>query len=324
MTLDNLFLYGPLAASALLFGYGLITFALKLGDRASGRVRRRLEMTTHDAAIRASVREGVREGGIARADSGPSRSGLGSLQAMVTTAGVGVGPSGLLGIVGGVAGGLFALQVLFVPLIPTLAALVLSAVIAFSGMLIWLRGLAKKRVKQIETQFPDALDLMVRALKIGLPLSATMEVVAKDMPLPISGEFRQVFEEVNYGKSLNDALSHLCERVPLDDLRYFAVAVQIQNETGGNLSEILSGLAAIIRERFRLFRKVQSITTEGRMSAWFLTGFPIAIAGIIQLIKPDYYTQLAGEPFFYPVAFVVLALLVMNFVAMKVITAIKV
>ena len=178
--------------------------------------------------------------------------------------------------------------------------------------------------KQFEEQLPDALDLIVRSLKIGHPVASAIGVIAQEMPAPIGPEFAIVSEKVAYGHELTTALAEMQERVPAPDLGYFAMAIQIQSEAGGNLVESLQKLANVIRDRYRMFRKVHAITAEGRFSAWALSSFPFAIAFAITLIRPDYYNQVAQADWFPYVAVLVVFLLIVNVVMMRLLTTIKV
>lgn len=191
-------------------------------------------------------------------------------------------------------------------------------------IVMYLKMARGKRIKAFESQLPDALDLMVRSLRIGHPVSASIGLVAREMPDPIGSEFGIAFDEVTYGSDVPSAFADLAARMPVPDLEYVSVAIQIQEESGGNLAEVLSGLSKVIRDRFRMFRKVAAITAEGRFSAYFLSGFPFFIATMIQLIKPDYYTQVMNVPLFAPLAIATAVLLIMNVVAMRILTNIKV
>ncbi len=151
-----------------------------------------------------------------------------------------------------------------------------------------------------------------------------MGAIARELPAPISAEFATAFQEVSYGQDIPAALLKMTERVPLPDLRYVAMAVQIQQESGGNLVESLSKLSVVIRDRFRLFRKVKALTVEGRFSAWFLSCFPAVVVLGIQAVKPDYYTRVMDFPYFPHLVTVTVILLIVNVIAMRLITKIEV
>ena len=181
-----------------------------------------------------------------------------------------------------------------------------------------------RRTRRFEEQLPDALDLLVRSLRVGHPLSSALNVVATEMPDPIGTEFGLAVDEITYGAQVPDALDRMTQRVDLQDLRYFAVVISIQYSSGGNLAEVLGELCKVIRERFQMFRKVRAITADGRISAWFLSAFPVTMIFLMQLIKPDYYTQVADHPMFKPMVIATFMLLVVNVLAMRLMTNFKV
>lgn len=203
-------------------------------------------------------------------------------------------------------------------------AIPLAAIIGIGSVLLYLgRAKAKRRAK-FEEQLPDAIDLIIRSLKVGHPLSGAMGVISRELPAPISTEFGIAFQEVSYGQDIPTALANMSERMPLPDLRYLTMAVQIQQESGGNLVESLSKLCAVIRERYRMFRKVKALTAEGRFSAWFLSGFPVVVVLGIQAIKPDYFTRVMDFAYFPHLVVATIILLIINVIAMRVVTTIKV
>jgi tight adherence protein B len=153
-----------------------------------------------------------------------------------------------------------------------------------------------KRLLKMEQQLPEALDLIGRALRAGHALQNGLKMVGEEMAEPISGEFRITSDEVNFGVSMQDALTNLTTRVPSTDLRYFVIAVLIQRETGGNLTELLDNISTIIRGRLKLLGAVRVLSAEGRMSAWILSILPFALAGVINLLNPDFLAPLWGDP----------------------------
>lgn len=200
----------------------------------------------------------------------------------------------------------------------------LAAAIGVGPVLLYYVVLRTGRIAKFEEQLPDAIDLIVRSLRVGHPLSASITVIAREMPAPIGEEFRIASEAVSYGLGIPDALRAMTERVPLPDLGYLMVAVQIQQEAGGNLVESLAKLATVIRERFRMFRKVKAITAEGRLSAWLLSFFPIVIGLGITVTKPDYYTSVSDFPLFTTLVVITGIMLVVNILVMMTITKLKV
>ncbi|MHA1529979.1 MAG: type II secretion system F family protein, partial [Alphaproteobacteria bacterium] len=131
-------------------------------------------------------------------------------------------------------------------------------------------------------------------------------------------------DETTYGMTITDALDRLAERVPVPDLRFVAIAINIQSTSGGNLAEILAGLSAVIRARFKLFRKVRAITAEARWSGWFLSIFPVIALLLVQVVQPDYYDRVSDHPLFLPGAILTVILLVVNVFFMRMLVNIKV
>ncbi|MGF1551379.1 MAG: type II secretion system F family protein [Paracoccaceae bacterium] len=202
--------------------------------------------------------------------------------------------------------------------------ILIAIICGYGSLYIWLSNKAKARISLMEEQFPDAVDLMVRSLRVGHPITAAIAIVAREMPDPLGTEFGLISDEATYGMNLNDALDRLASRVPLPDLRFFAIAINIQSVSGGNLAEVLDGLSKVIRSRFKLFRKVRAITAEARWSGWFLSVFPIIALLLVQVVKPDYYETVDDHPLFIPGAVVTFILLIINIFFMRMLVNIKV
>jgi tight adherence protein B len=185
--------------------------------------------------------------------------------------------------------------VAFVLAWPVLAGAPL-AVLAALLPLAWVRRCRAKRIAQLEQQLPEAADLISRALRAGHSFPSALGMVGEELSNPLGGEFQLTFDEISFGVSMNDALKNLVARVPLMDLRYFVIAVLIQREAGGNLSEILENISQIIRERLKLLSKVKVLSAEGRLSAWILGVLPFALAGVILLINPGFFMGLIHDP----------------------------
>ncbi len=199
-----------------------------------------------------------------------------------------------------------------------------AVVMGVGGVYTWVNSKAKKRLSMIEEQLPDAVELMVRSLRVGHPFSSAVGIVAKEVPDPLGSEFGIIADEAAYGRDIADSLKALAERMDMQDLRFLAVAVSIQSQSGGNLAEILEGLSKVIRARFKLFRRVKAITAEAKWSGMFLSGFPIAALVMINLIQPHYYDNVKDTAAFIPAALVVGALLIANIIFMKIMVNIKV
>jgi tight adherence protein B len=152
-----------------------------------------------------------------------------------------------------------------------------------------------RRMRAFEEQFPEALDLIARALKAGHAFATGLKMVADEMPEPVGPEFRKTFDEQNFGLPMKDALDNLTFRVPLLDVRFFATAVLIQRETGGNLSEILENLAHVVRERFKILRQVRVYTAHGRFTGYVLLALPAVLGIALSFINPDHMNLLFKE-----------------------------
>jgi tight adherence protein B len=192
------------------------------------------------------------------------------------------------------------------------------------GIYLWVNSKARKRLALIEEQLPDAVELMVRSLRVGHPFSSALGVVAKEVPDPLGTEFGVIADEAMYGRDVAESLKAFAERMEMQDLRFLAVAVSIQSQAGGNLAEILEGLAKVIRARFKLFRRVKAITAEAKWSGMFLSAFPIVALVLIQVLKPDYYDEVKETALYIPAALGVVTFLVVNVIYMKIMVNIKV
>lgn len=199
-----------------------------------------------------------------------------------------------------------------------------AVVMGVGGVYVWVGKKAKTRMSLIEEQLPEAVELMVRSLRVGHPLSSAVAIVAKEVPDPLGTEMGVIADEATYGRDMGEALKAMAERIDMQDLRFLAVAVSIQATAGGNLAEILDGLAKVIRARFRLFRRVKAITAEAKWSGMFLSGFPLGALVAISLLKPDYYDEVKGTSAFVPACLVVGGFLLANMIVMKTLTNIKV
>ncbi len=192
-----------------------------------------------------------------------------------------------------------------------------GAAMGIGGVWVWVSGKAKKRFSMIEEQLPDAIDLIVRGLRVGHPFVHALAAAAKEIPDPLGTELGLIADEAAYGRDMGEALMAFAERMDMQDLRFLAVSVTIQAQSGGNLAEILDGLAKVVRARFKLFRRVRAITAEAKWSGMFLSGFPIGAMLMISVIKPDYYDEVKETPLFIPVALVVVAFLIVNVLYMR-------
>ncbi len=201
---------------------------------------------------------------------------------------------------------------------------VLGIAMGVGGVFVWVNRTAKKRMSLLEEQLPDSIELMVRSLRVGHPFSTAIGIVAKEIPDPLGSEFGVISDEAAYGRDVSESLKAFAERMDSQDLRFLAVAVSIQQQSGGNLAEILEGLSKVVRARFKLFRRVRAITAEAKWSGMFLSGFPIAALVMINVVQPDYYDEVKETAAYVPAALFVVTFLIINIIYMKVMTNIKV
>ena len=164
-------------------------------------------------------------------------------------------------------------------------AVAAAALLPYMGLIL----LRARRQGKFGAQFPNAIDIIVRSLRAGHPVPVAISMVARELPDPVGTEFGIVADEITYGADLETAMRNLAYRVGQEDLPLFVTAVAIQGATGGNLSEILENLSAVIRDRFKMRRKVKALAAEGKFSALFLSGLPIAIFFMIRYVAPEFY-----------------------------------
>jgi len=225
---------------------------------------------------------------------------------MITHAGLTIPVTRMLTIMGGLSlvvfVGLFVLKTFAVWL-----ALVIAGVVGVGLPIMYLSRRKRLRLKRFGRQLPDALDLIVRSLRAGHPINSAMAMVATEMADPIGTEFGIVVDEMTYGLDLRGALHSLAKRVPQGDLQFMIVTIEIQQATGGDLSEVLAGLADVIRDRFRIFLKISSVSAEGRFSARLVSALPFLVGGAVMSMNPSYFMDVSDDPLFVPyfvVAFV--------------------
>jgi len=202
--------------------------------------------------------------------------------------------------------------------------ILVSVLMGVGGVYVWINSKANKRMAMIGEQLPEAVELMVRSLRVGHPFSNAIAIVAREVPDPLGTEMGMVSDEAAYGRDMGETLKAMAERLDNQDLRFLAVAVNIQQTSGGNLAEILDGLAKVIRARFRLFRRVKAITAEAKWSGNLLSAFPILALIGINVVQPNYFDEVMESPLFIPACFVIAAFLVLNIIVMRSLVNIKV
>jgi tight adherence protein B len=258
--------------------------------------QRRLNQRLMDVAgTPEPVQQGTEESLVMRDVSGPlpavdrlvSSTQAGTwLTKLIQQAGVRTTPSAIavssivLGAVFALAARMFAAGI---PFLPFLVFLVGASVPV--SVLLYKRS---ARLAKFEEQFPEALDLLARALRAGHAFQTAMGMVADDLKEPVGPEFKRSFDQQNYGLPLRDTLFQLADRIPLLDVRFFATAVLIQRDTGGNLAEILDNLAHVVRERFKIRRQIRTHTAHGRFTGFVLLALPAGLAVILTMLSPDH------------------------------------
>ncbi|MEJ5368946.1 MAG: type II secretion system F family protein [Bryobacteraceae bacterium] len=231
-----------------------------------------------------------------RAQRNPLSDLTNALERKIAMAGLEWSGGGLLlgAIVAGAAGALIG-WIFPVLVFRWLTAAVLALVFGWFPFF-YVGYLAKKRMREFEEQFPEALDFIARSLRAGHAFSASLEMLANEAPEPLSSEFRRVFQQQNLGSPMETVLEGLAQRVPLVDVKFFVSAVLLQREAGGNLSEILEKLAHTVRERFRLKGHVLAATGAARVTAMILTAIPLFVFVSLQLNSPEYIEVLRKDP----------------------------
>lgn len=181
-----------------------------------------------------------------------------------------------------------------------------------------------RRLARFEEQFPEAVDLMKRALRAGHPFNETLRLVSEEMDGPVAKEFGITFADLNYGNDLRRALLGMLERVPSVMVMVLITSVLVQRETGGNLTEILEKIAAVVRARFRFQRRVKTLSAEGRLSAWVLTLVPFGLFLLISVTTPDYLPILIEQPVGHKLITIAMALMIIGIFWMRRIIRIRV
>jgi len=194
-----------------------------------------------------------------------------------------------------------------------LASLVLCVVLPYLIIIL----IKNKRMAELTSQLPDTLDFMARGLAVGHPLNVTIEAVSNQMADPIGSEFGVMHDQISYGDDLVDAFYDFAERVDLEDVQYLAVSVGIQHGTGGDLARVLTVLSTVIRDRITMRAMIKAITSEGRMSAYFLSSLPLIIFGFTSFTTPGYFGGVGEDPLYVPMITAIAVLVVTNFVVLQ-------
>ncbi|TMJ03943.1 MAG: type II secretion system F family protein [Alphaproteobacteria bacterium] len=273
------------AISVVLFAEAVYLLGFSTASYRS-RVNRRLKLSKNQPDREAILIQLRRERGLT--DGGMLRFGVQWFNRLMLESGMTRGAL-TLALVGLVAGGaaFFGVMKVREEMMEAGAAGLVAGLLLPFFVLLFMR---KRRHGKFAAQFPDAMDIIVRSLRAGHPVPVAVALVAQEMPDPIGTEFGIAADEITYGADVETAMRNLYFRVGQEDLPLFVTAVSIQGSTGGNLSEILENLSRVIRERFKMRRKIRALAAEGKFSALFLSGLPVAIFILLNVVAPDFYS----------------------------------
>jgi tight adherence protein B len=286
--------YWPLLIGAALFMiliaesiYVLVFNAQRYRENVNRRLQiQKQTINREDALLQIKRERGIRDDG---------RPGfLTAIHTLIAQSGLRIGPRKV--------GMLWAISALAAPIVPfvldkgdpefLLGAVLVGAVLP----LFVLKYLRSRRIMRFSEQLPDAIDVIVRSLKAGHPIQTAIGLVAREMPDPVGSEFGMVTDELSFGLELEGALRNLAQRVGQDDLPLFVTSVSIQSGTGGNLAAILEGLTKLIRDRFKMRRKIKALSSEARFSGNVLAALPVAIYFMAQMADPTFFDATKGQP----------------------------
>ncbi|MBK7352504.1 MAG: type II secretion system F family protein [Nitrosomonas sp.] len=197
------------------------------------------------------------------------------------------------------------------------AVILLSIVVGSLVPYFFMLRAKHKRLNTIEQQLPEIIDLMSRALKAGHAFTGALQMAATEGTEPAAGEFRLVFDEINFGVPIQNALMNLANRVPITDLSYFVIAVLIQRESGGNLAELLDKISNLIRARLNLLGRIRVLSAEGKLSAWILSCIPFVMALILNILNPGFMSILWTDPVGPTIIAIALVMMVVGIYAMS-------
>lgn len=239
---------------------------------------------------------------------------VGDLPRLIRRAALNVSPGRFLMMCSLISVAVMIPAIVFLPLpLGVVAGLLLG----FGLPIYFLVRKASARADRMTRQLPDALDLLARGLRVGHPLQTSIKAVATDIPDPIGSEFGIMFDQVSYGDDIADAFHEFAERVDLEDVRYLAVSIGIQHGTGGDLARVVQVLGQVVRNRIAMRQRILAISSEGRLTGAFLSLLPVLIFVATSILTPDYYSGVMDDPMFTPIAIAVVALTVLNFIAIR-------
>jgi tight adherence protein B len=277
---------------------GMAFLAFRYGPAAMAA--RRLELRLHEVSsvtspddAESTVVRRTADGPLPAVERAVLKTRAGSnLALLIEQSGVKTTPGAIILMSFGTASLAAFATLLFVPFLIAVPIAALVAGFAPTVFLRWKRGV---RLRKFEEQFPEALDVLSRAVRAGHAFQSALGMAADELSWPVGPELKKAFDQQNFGLPLRDALGQLAERVPILDVKFFVTAVMIQRDTGGNLAEILDNLAHVVRERFKIQRQVRVHTAHGRFTGFVLLGLPPFLAIALTMINPDHMAPLFRE-----------------------------
>jgi tight adherence protein B len=294
-------------------------FVVRPETQVTGRLLKRLEVKSDRPVGSASVvngaqRRGTRGGLAGRLSAWYDRYTLQITGRLIESAGMRIDPKWL---VGGTAIAFLVVQIVLqiarVGVVAALIAAVLTPLVPY----FYIKQLAHARLRAFEEMFPDAINLMGRALRAGHALTTTLAMVADEMADPIKSEFRALHEQHTYGLPFPQVMRTFAKRVPLMDVRFFAIAVLTQRETGGNLAEVLDNLAGVMRDRFRVRRQLRVVTAQGRLSGWILGALPVVLGMALFAFNPGEMAAFFADPIGFRLLVTAIGLEIVGVIAIR-------
>ncbi len=301
-------IYAGLFITAMLVIEGLyfLFHDLKGGERDINR-RMKLIHKSGDGGAALNLLQAEKKGGL----SAIVRQLFPSFANRLWTAGITV-PIGRIAVLIVALTLLFGLILRVVTVYPLPVVIILSICIGFGLPWATVSFKASRRQKKFSRQLTPAIDLIVRGLEAGHPVTAALSLVADQMPDPIGTEFGIAIDEMTYGLNMEEALDNMAVRFPNDDLRYLIVSIQVQRTSGGNLAEILAKLSDVIRARVQMAGKIKAISAEGRFSGIVVGLVPFVVGGAIMAFNPSFFTDVSEDPLFWPLIITAFGLLVLG------------
>lgn len=305
----KIILYGAIFVATLLLVEGIFYLLRDLHDGPERALNRRMRMIASGTDTRTTLRKLRRD---TRDPVSRFLAGLApATDRLILHAGMTMSLTRLLGIMALIWTITFSLLEILTAS-PIWVTTLVATIIGVGVPYFYLKRKKATRLKSFGEQLPDALDLIVRGLRAGHPVSSAISLVSKEMTDPVGSEFGIVVDEMTYGLDLSEALNNLSERVPHDDLQFLVVTIQIQYMVGGNLAEVLNNLSKVIRDRHQMFAKIRAVTAEGRMSAVVIGVSPIIFAILVMLTSPHFFLEVIDDPLFWPLMACAFASMVMG------------